>query len=361
MILFKSFERQKSSAHIKRHATVAQLVEQLIRNKVVFYIENPVLILLIFSLKQTNQEVFFMSKIKMRTTFCTFEECFERFLIAKKAKGLATKTLQTYQNHYGAISKYLLPEAEMDTLSKDDIEGMLAQMRDKGLSSNSIASYTRTLRSFLSWCNDEDITQLNCKQYKAEETVKDTYTDKELARLLKKPNMRQCTFSEYRNWVMVNLLLNCGLRAATMRMILVKDVNLKNQTIVYRHTKNKSIQIAPLCSEMVHILHEYLKLRQGKDNEVLFPSDENTPFTESGLHQAIAKYNKNRGVSKTSIHLFRHTYAERFLQNGGSPFELQKILGHSTLAMTRHYCKIYDYDIVRKYNELSPLATLKRK
>ena len=142
-----------------------------------------------------------------------------------------------------------------------------------------------------------------------------------------------------------------------MRSMLVKDVNLQNQTIIYRHTKNKSIQIAPLCSEMVCILREYLKLRQGNVDDVLFPSDENTKFTESGLYQAIAKYNHSRGVTKTSTHLFRHTYAERFLQNGGSPFELQKILGHSTLTMTRKYCRIYDYDIVRKYDSVSPLAT----
>lgn len=302
-----------------------------------------------------------MPKIKMRAAFCTFEECFDRFIIAKKAKGLADKTLQTYHNHYRAITKFLPAEIEIDTLKPSDIETMLAAMRDSNLSSNSINSYTRTLKSFLSWCNQEGITQVNCQLYKAEETVKDTYTDNELARLLKKPNMRQCAFAEYRNWVMVNLLLNCGMRAATMRSILIKDVNLKNQTIIYRHNKNKSIQIAPLCSEMVFILREYLKVRQGNDNDVLFPSEENTPFTESGLHQAIQKYNLSRGVTKTSTHLFRHTYAERFLQNGGSPFELQKILGHSTLAMTKHYCKIYDYDIVRKYDELSPLSTIKKK
>lgn len=35
-------------------------------------------------------------KIKMQANFATFEECFSRFMIAKKAKGLADKTLQTY-------------------------------------------------------------------------------------------------------------------------------------------------------------------------------------------------------------------------------------------------------------------------
>ena len=65
--------------------------------------------------------------------------------------------------------------------------------------------------------------------------------------------MRSTTFCEYRNWVIINLLLNSGCRAATIRSFLVKDVNLNNATITYRHTKNKSIQIVPLCSEMVSV------------------------------------------------------------------------------------------------------------
>ena len=155
----------------------------------------------------------------MQTALCpTFEDAFERFIIAKKAKGLSDKSIATYNNHYNAISKYIEPETQMDKLSKANIEYMLAGMRDKGLAANSIASYTRTLRSFLSWANEEELTTVSCKQYKAEETVKDTYTDAELARLLKKPNIHKCTFSEYRNWVMINMLLNCGMRAATIHL-----------------------------------------------------------------------------------------------------------------------------------------------
>lgn len=156
---------------------------------------------------------------------------------------------------------------EIDLLAKSHLEAMVAAMRDSGLSSNSINSYTRTLKSFLSWCNEEGTTQANIKLYKAEETVKDTYTDAELKRLLKRPKMRSCTFAEYRNWVIINLLLNSGCRAATIRNIQIRDVNLSNNTITYRHTKNKNIQIVPLCSEMVSILREYLRMRDGKQKE----------------------------------------------------------------------------------------------
>lgn len=127
-----------------------------------------------------------------------------------------------------------------------------------------------------------DKTQVNIKLYKAEETVKETYTDKELKLLLQKPKIKTCGFTEYRNWVIINLLLNCGCRAATLRSFLIKDVNLDN-----------------------------------------------------------------------------HTFAERYLQNGGNSLYLQKLLGHSTLAMTKHYCNIYDVDLVKTFDTFSPLATIK--
>ena len=88
-----------------------------------------------------------------------------------------------------------------------------------------------------------------------------------IKRLLEKPKMRSTTFCEYRNWVIINLLLNSGCRAATIRSFLVKDVNLNNATITYRHTKNKSIQIVPLCSEVVSVMREY---RGNRGDEIYF-------------------------------------------------------------------------------------------
>lgn len=299
-----------------------------------------------------------MARIKMKAAALTVEECFDSFMNSRKAKGLSEKTLQTYHYHFAAIGKYLDTAASIEDLTKKDLEEMIAAMRG-GLSANSINSYTRTLKSFFSWCNAEGHTAVNIGLYKAEETVKTTYTDAELKRLLKKPNMKKCGFPEYRNWVIVNLLLNSGCRAATVRNILIQDVNLAAATITYRHTKNGSIQIVPLCSDMVAILREYLRVRGGGQADYLFPNENDKPLTESGLRQAIEKYNLSRGVEKTSIHLFRHSYAERYLKNGGNAFNLQKILGHSTLAMTRHYCKIYDADLVKGYDNFSPLSTLR--
>ena len=300
-----------------------------------------------------------MAKIKLVVS-ATIEETFSDFIISRKTKGLAEKTLQSYQSQFQAVARHMDVKMDIATLQKADLDAMIISMRDAHLSPNSIISYTRTLKSFFSWCNEQGITRLNIPLYKAEETVKETYSDAELAALLKKPDIRKATFAEYRDWVIINFLLNCGSRAATVRAIQIRDVDLDGGMVFYRHTKNRKAQVIPLCSAMVAILREYLRHRGGEAADYLFCTETGSQLTENGLRQSIARYNTRRGVQKTSIHLFRHTFARKYLIDcGGDAFTLQKLLGHSTLAMTKHYCAIFDADLTKNYDNFSPLAQMK--
>ena len=63
------------------------------------------------------------------------------------------------------------------------------------------------------WCAGEGYTNITLPKVKEVETVKETYSDEELDLLLKCPSA-DCQFCEYRNWVIVNFLLNSGCPAA---------------------------------------------------------------------------------------------------------------------------------------------------
>ena len=155
----------------------------------------------------------------------TVEEYFSLYLSSAAAKGVKDKTLETYKNHFRSISKRMNTTIPMNRLTSQDLEEMILKMREEGLSASSINSYTRTLKVFFSWCNEEGHSHLNIKLYKAPETVKEVYTDEELMILLKKPEAN-CNFCEYRNWVIINFFLNSGCRAATVRNIQIQDVDL---------------------------------------------------------------------------------------------------------------------------------------
>lgn len=289
----------------------------------------------------------------------SIQDVFERFILLKKACGLADKTISTYSQQFNSLSPYLDLSLPIDTLTDTDLSKMINQMRDSGLSANTIRSYTRNLKVFLTWCNQENITEINIKKYKGEETIKETYSDDELKTLLKKPNFKSCSFVEYRSWVIVNFLVNGGSRAATIRNIKIKDVNLDNCVIYARHTKNKKPLVIPLCSELAAILNDYLRIRRGNSDDYLFCTQNGSQLTENALRKSISVYNKSRGVQKTSIHLFRHTFAKKYLVDcGGNAFALQKLLGHSTLDMTKHYCAIFDSEVTKDFDNFSPLSNL---
>lgn len=288
----------------------------------------------------------------------SIKETFEDFVVAQTAKGYTEKTIANYRSHFKSISRHIDIDQAFSDLTQADIDGMIVSMRESGLATNSISSYVRVFKTFMNWSRQQGYTTLTVPNYKQVETVKETYTDEELLLLLEKPKVNG-TFCEYRNWVIINFLLNSGCRASTVRNIQNRDVDLSSSRIVFRHTKTHKVQVVPLCSQMLRILRDYLKVRGGKDSDYLFCDEYGGMLTANALRLAIERYNHSRGVEKTSIHLFRHTFARKYLIDcGGDAFMLQKLLGHSTLKMTRHYCNIYDADIANNFDRLSPLENM---
>jgi len=288
-------------------------------------------------------------------------EVFDDFVVSKMAQGLSDITIATYRQHIRSISNHLDIQKPMEALTRKDLEAMIVSMRSSGLAHNSISSYCRVFRTFSNWCRDCGLNIPQLPNIKDKETVKEAYTDAELLALLKRPK-KDCSFCDYRNWVIVNFLMNSGCRSSSVRNIQNQDVDLETRQVILRHNKNGKIQTVPLCSQMVSILREYMPVRGGKPEDYLFCDQYGGMLSMNGLRLAIARHNQSRGVQKTSAHLYRHTFARKYLVDcGGDAFMLQRLLGHSTLKMTKHYCAIYDADIAKDYDRFSPLAQLNQQ
>jgi len=193
------------------------------------------------------------------------------------------------------------------------------------------------------------------KLLKAEKKIKETYTDDELSKILQKPNIKTCSFTEYRNWVMSNYFLATGNRLRTALNLQIGHIDFENNLIFMGKTKNGRQQLIPLSMSLSEILQEYLVYRKGTKDDYVFCDTHGKQLTRDGAITIIHKYHLSRGVSKTSIHVYRHTFAKKWILNGGDIFRLQKILGHSNVEMVKNYVEMFNNDLQVDFEVFNPL------
>ena len=100
--------------------------------------------------------------------------------------------------------------------------------------------------------------------------------------------------------------------------------------------KERVVPFGTRASKLLHRYWNYLRPEPLGDDRVFLCID-GSQMSESTIKLAFARLAKRAGVPRLHIHLLRHTFATRFLLNGGDVFSLQRILGHTTLEMTRRY------------------------
>lgn len=301
--------------------------------------------------------------IKMQKTLSSLKEGKEEFIIDCKVKNLSQDTINYYNESFDYFNKYIIQTYDelniKEDITKETINAYIIYMQNKKLKDTTINIKLRGIRSILYFFMKNDyIEEFEIKLIKEDETIPDLYTDEEIKKLLKKPNIKKCTFAEYRTWVVENFFVGTGVRSRTLRYTLIKDLDFENDLIKLATTKGRKMLFIPMSKTLKKVLLEYLKIRGGEPNDYLFCNLEGKQLTRNALNNIISKYNRQRGVNKTGIHLFRHYFAKNYIQNGGNSLKLQKLLGHRTLAQTQHYVDLYGQDLQKDYDQFNPLDQL---
>lgn len=177
----------------------------------------------------------------------------------------------------------------------------------------------KSVRTFLNFCYKQSYMDKVEIILIKDHTTKIPYTDEEILRLLKFPDLDNCNivqqFTRLRNWVITNYFLSTGNRLRTVSYIKTEDVDLKRKVVTLYETKNKEVIEFPLSDTIIMILTHYISIRKSLPGEYLFCSIKGTQLDKRAIAHALIKYNRKRGVLKTSTHLYRHRFAQDFCRS----------------------------------------------
>ncbi len=293
----------------------------------------------------------------------TFEQGCEDYIVDCKARNLRDGTIKHYRDAFKQIFKYLDKNMLIEDMTKEVFaDFMLALRENKAVNEMSIYTYSRDLKTVMYFFMEQGwLERYKIKLAKTDKQPIETYTDEDLRKLLKKPNLKQCSFTEYKAWVIVNFLLSTGVRQNSLANIKIKDIDFNNKVVYVNITKNRKPLIVPLNDDIIQILKEYLRYRNGEREEYLFCNIFGKKLVRSTLYHSLWQYNKDRGVETTGLHRFRHTFAKKWVLMGGNVVTLSKILGHHSLEITQNYLNILTCDMQDDVEKFNILRTFKNE
>ncbi len=321
-----------------------------------------------------NTQVSVEQKAKSLSEFIDYYE------ICNRAENKSPKTITWYSANLKSFHNYLKNRHLPDTLDSIDINILrqyvlyllkknkyhghpITPEKAEPLSAATVHGHVRTLRAFFNWLVSEGFIEIspakNLKPPKVCRKVVSTLSDEEIRAIL--GVLAPVNSSNARNQTIIMLLLDTGLRMGELINLKMDDVHM-NEGLLKVMGKGRKERIVPMGSNAQRALQRYLfryrpkPLHSGINN--VFLSVLAKPLTENGIKLMFARLARKSGVARLHAHLCRHTFATRFLINGGDVFTLQQILGHSTLQMVSHYVNLASNHVAIQHQKFSPMDRL---
>jgi integrase/recombinase XerD len=153
-----------------------------------------------------------------------------------------------------------------------------------------------------------------------------------------------------RDQALIKLLLDSGPRSGELRSLTRENIG-DDYIMVKGKVGQRQIWVNPqLCQELKALV---------KSGPV-FRDDQGKPLGKMGIYRVIQRLCHKAGIEKEHVgpHMLRHTFGRQIINRGGDLVTVQKMLGHTTLTMARHYANLADEEIQRKHAAASPLQLL---
>lgn len=163
---------------------------------------------------------------------------------------------------------------------------------------------------------------------------------------------------DHRNKAILELMYSTGLRASELINLELNNVDTVNM-VVHVYGKGSKERIVPMSKIAVNYLDMYINnyreelFVKGKPKtDALFLNNHGTKMTRQGLYKIIGKIAREKNINKEiTPHVLRHSFATHMIECGADIRSVQEFLGHENVVTTEIYTHLANNFIKDNYNE----------
>lgn len=279
----------------------------------------------------------------------TIAQAYEKFINDRKIY-CAAATIRSYGDHLRVFFRYLedtyqpIEKLDFDSLDPDVniFNDFIIYLRDKQTVRNvTIRSYCRSVKAFLRFCYEEDF----CRDYlKRVKLPKDDAIPPAPLLADEVASIDACfdldTLQGLRNYCIVHLMLDCGLRSQEVLKLDLSDIDPGRQLLRIRVSKECKSRITLIPERLCNYILKYMYQDGRISGAVFYSLTRRERMEHDAIKQLFMKLKKQSRIPRLHAHLLRHTFATSFLIGGGNLEFLRVLMGHSDYAVTKMYSSL---------------------
>jgi integrase/recombinase XerD len=258
--------------------------------------------------------------------------------------------------------KHSLKWLDSETPSQQNLKEAVIRMSESGRKATGCNCAIRAINTYLHWNSGSErkcgpgCQHARIQKLKEPQLVLPTYTAPQIRQLVAwKPKGKY----QRRLHLLVLFLLDTGCRITEALTLRVCDLDMGN-LLATLDGKGRKQRVVPFSFELRKALFRFIQDFGRTLDSLLFANRSQTRLAHRNVLRNVKNLCMRLGFKAParSLHAFRHTFAIHYLRKGGSVFHLQKVLGHSTLEMTRRYANLMTEDLQAVHERVSLLSRM---
>lgn len=292
-----------------------------------------------------------------------FREAVDSFIISREGKNCSRKTIEWYELMLAKFQEFLRDQdINFDKCSVTTLRMYLRHLsKDCKFSDKYILGHFRVLKAFFNYLAAEGLIPenpaANLDKPKVEQKLFPVLSQNQVKAILEQPD--RSTFEGYRNYVMIKVLYETGIRLTELLNIQTEHISIE-QGYMRVFGKGNKERFVFMGVKLRQELIRYLQRRRDISSSFLFVNQYGLPVDARTFQQSLKVYGEKAGIKgvRVSPHTFRHTFATEFVKRDGNLKVLKELLGHRDLQTVEVYLTLDKEHLRQAFLKRSPLDNL---